>query len=209
ILDLASAVEILHTYSLIHDDLPSMDDDDYRRGRLSCHKKFSEAAAVLAGDALLTLGMKLLSRDAKAAEILGEALGADGMIRGQALDIENNPSKTKKSRAARIILDIHLNKTAKFIGACAETGAYLAGQNPGRMRALREYGLAVGMAFQIRDDLLDLKEPGWNYPKIFGVRKAEEKVKAYTETALNKISFIGERGRMLEEIALKMSRRIS
>jgi len=147
----ASAVELIHTYSLIHDDLPSMDDDDYRRGKLSCHKKFGEANAILAGDALLTLAFDIIANGyspgtgMKMVRELSRAIGSRGMVGGQALDIAKH-----KDRAV-----IDRLKTAKLFEISAVMGALSAGASTEKVEALRRYGLNLGMAFQAIDDSLD------------------------------------------------------
>ncbi|MDD5135913.1 MAG: polyprenyl synthetase family protein [Candidatus Omnitrophica bacterium] len=147
----ACAVELVHTYSLIHDDLPAMDDDDYRRGKPSCHKKFGEATAILAGDALLTLAFNILAgkypdgTGARMVKELSSAIGSRGMVGGQSLDIANI-----KNRAKTNIL-----KTAKLFEAAACMGALSAGASVKKVSAMRGYGLKLGMAFQAVDDLLD------------------------------------------------------
>jgi geranylgeranyl diphosphate synthase, type II len=147
----ACAVELVHAYSLIHDDLPSMDDDDYRRGKPSCHKKFGEANAILAGDALLTLAFSILAAglEPKAAvrtiKELSGAAGTRGMVGGQVMDIAKY-----KNRAA-----VNYLKTAKLFEAAAKIGAISAGASEKKIGAMAAYGKSVGMAFQLVDDLTD------------------------------------------------------
>ncbi|MDD5427936.1 MAG: polyprenyl synthetase family protein [Candidatus Omnitrophica bacterium] len=147
----ACAVEFVHTYSLIHDDLPSMDDDDYRRGKPSCHKKFSEGAAILAGDALLTLAFGVIAREygpgiaSAMTEELAQAIGSCGMVGGQALDIAGDKRTGKVNRL----------KTAKLFEASAVLGALSAQAGKKKTEAMREYGENLGMAFQAVDDKLD------------------------------------------------------
>ena len=147
----ACAVEFIHTYSLIHDDLPSMDNDDFRRGKPSCHKKFGEANAILAGDALLTLAFNILAAGlepkaaVKAIKELSEAAGTHGMVGGQALDI----AKYKN------IAIVNRLKTAKLFEAAAKIGAISAGASEKKIRAMSGYGMNLGMAFQIADDIVD------------------------------------------------------
>ena len=153
----ACAVEIVHTYSLIHDDLPSMDNDDYRRGRLSCHKKFGEAQAILAGDALLTLAFNLISKNCdpetgmRLVKELSEAVGTRGMTGGQAFDIELG----LRSRNKKITAKINRLKTAKLFEASVRIGGICAGANKKKISALGAYGAYFGEAFQAIDDLLD------------------------------------------------------
>lgn len=153
----ASAIELVHTYSLIHDDLPSMDNDDYRRGKLSCHKSFGEAEAILAGDALLTLAFSIIAENYKPKiclniiKELSEAIGSTGMVGGQALDIAMSNKRIDKRTKALI----DRLKTAKLFEVSAKIGAITAGAAKKKIRALRGYGLNLGMAFQAVDDLLD------------------------------------------------------
>jgi len=154
-LDAACALEMVHTYSLIHDDLPAMDDDDLRRGRPTCHVAFDEATAILAGDALLTRAFGVLAAVPRHGAALGAELaaaaGPAGMVGGQQLDLE---AETREPTAA-LVRRIHLGKTARLIAAPLAMGAVLAGAAPGRVEALRAAGIQLGLAFQAADDLLD------------------------------------------------------
>lgn len=153
----AAAVELAHTYSLIHDDLPAMDNDDLRRGKPTCHKVFGEANAILAGDALLTLAFNIIAKDVVPAtgiriiEELSQAIGAEGMVRGQALDLEFS-GKAKKKEVAK---KINLLKTAKLFSAAAKIGALTAEAGPKELKALGAFGLDFGLSFQMVDDDLD------------------------------------------------------
>ncbi|MDX8402194.1 MAG: polyprenyl synthetase family protein, partial [Mariprofundaceae bacterium] len=154
---LALAVECMHTYSLIHDDLPCMDDDDLRRGRPTCHRAFDEATAVLAGDALQALAFELacgvaVAEAAAIAQSLAVAAGARGMVGGQMLDIE---AEAGGDLDWPHIERIHVHKTGALIRWCCEAGARVAGADPATVRALVRYGEAVGLLFQIADDILD------------------------------------------------------
>ncbi len=157
VLPVACAVEMVHTYSLIHDDLPCMDDDDLRRGQPSCHKVFGEAHAILAGDALHTLAFEILGRfpvPARAAALVGElarACGTLGMVGGQAADLEAEG----KTPEVAIVEGIHRRKTGALLVASLRMGALAAGARPPVLRQLSDYGERLGMAFQIVDDLLD------------------------------------------------------
>jgi geranylgeranyl diphosphate synthase type II len=160
----ACALELIHTYSLIHDDLPAMDDDDYRRGRLTNHKVFGEAVAILAGDALLTDAFRLLAENAVAVkgdaalvrdvvvEVV-EAAGTRGMVGGQVVDIESEG----KAVSAETLEYIHLHKTAALIRASLRVGAMLAGAGPEPLALVGEAGRSLGLAFQIVDDILDVE----------------------------------------------------
>ncbi|MCB4755975.1 MAG: polyprenyl synthetase family protein [Elusimicrobia bacterium] len=172
VLPTACALEMIHTYSLIHDDLPAMDDDDMRRGKPTSHKVFGEAIAVLAGDALLTHAFSLLSKNASirgvspraAAEVIGlvaSAAGTGGMIGGQVADIQSDEGRWRRRKnnpfgtPARLLSFIHQNKTAALIQASLLAGARLAGGTANQLRALASYGKNIGLAFQIMDDVLD------------------------------------------------------
>jgi geranylgeranyl diphosphate synthase, type II len=162
VLDTACALELIHAYSLIHDDLPAMDDDDYRRGRLTSHKVFGEAMAILAGDALLTLAFRLVAQNAAriapatvgvvVAEV-AEAAGTDGMVGGQVVDIESEG----KVISAEMLDYIHLHKTAALIRVALRVGAVLAGGREEVVDAISRAGEALGLAFQIVDDILDVE----------------------------------------------------
>ncbi len=151
----AVAIEMVHTYSLVHDDLPCMDDDDLRRGRPTTHKVFGEALAVLVGDALLTEAFALLARAPHGAELaaaLARGAGASGMVGGQVLDLEPGAQARSRERVG----EIHRRKTAALLGAAMELGTIAAGADGGRRLAARRFGLALGLAFQATDDILDV-----------------------------------------------------
>ncbi len=148
----ALAVELLHSYSLVHDDLPCMDDDDLRRGRPSCHRKFGEATALLAGDALLTMSFAQLARAGlgdRAHEALARAAGHAGMVGGQALDVEG------KARTPADLRRMHSMKTGCLVEASVELGAMCAGAGSGKVRAIAKVGRRIGLAYQIADDIRD------------------------------------------------------
>ena len=154
----AAAIEMVHTYSLIHDDLPCMDNDDYRRGRLTCHKVYGEDVATLAGDALLTAAFFYLSQlDVPASqalrcvELLSQAAGQQGMVAGQILDLAGE----KHSLSEQELREVHRHKTGDLIRAACQMGAVLGGGSADQIQAAGEFAMALGMAFQIRDDLLD------------------------------------------------------
>jgi len=158
-LPFAAAIEMVHTYSLIHDDLPCMDNDDYRRGRLTNHKVFGEAGAVLAGDALLTAAFSTAAyADApadivvKVLQILSEAAGENGMVGGQILDINGENAVLEEDD----VYTIHRLKTGALISAACRMGAVAAGASEEQLEAARIYAEALGLAFQIRDDMLDV-----------------------------------------------------
>ena len=183
-LDAACAIECVHTYSLIHDDLPCMDDDDVRRGKPSSHIQFGEATAVLAGDGLLTLAFQILStiperRDTGGVEsvlemtrVLALAAGTGGLITGQALDL----SGSARSGDLEGVRRIHKNKTARLIAASMELGALAGGAGSGHRARIREAGLMAGEAFQITDDILDCEQDGETLGKTPGKDARDDKL---------------------------------
>ena len=183
----ACAIEFIHTYSLIHDDLPSMDDDDYRRGVPSCHRKFGEANAILAGDALLTLAFNILaeayppSTSVEMIKTLSLAIGSYGMVGGQALDIMKNKD----------LENINFLKTAKLFEAAASLGALSAKANKQKIEAMRRCGISLGIAFQIVDDILDNGHFDKNVPNAA----------ILTEKAKVALNIFGQRADRLKEIA--------
>ena len=192
-----SALEMLHTFSLIHDDLPCVDNDDYRRGKLTSHKKFGEATAVMAGDALCVQAFELMGRagDARAIEVLAHLLGTYGMIGGEMTDIECEGKKVD----LEIVDYIHYHKTAALIEASLQVGAMLAGADDKSIEAVRNYGRSIGLAFQIVDDILDIvstteelgKDAGSDiekgkatYPSIVGLENSRAKAKELYDESL-------------------------
>lgn len=158
-LPFAAAIEMIHTYSLIHDDLPCMDNDDYRRGKLTNHKKYGEAYAVLAGDALLTAAFTRISmaklppeQICLAVQLLGECAGELGMVGGQALDLDGEEKVLSEDE----IGNIHVRKTGSLISAACTLGVIAAGGNEKQLDAASQYAAGIGLAFQIRDDMLDV-----------------------------------------------------
>jgi geranylgeranyl diphosphate synthase type II len=181
VLEPASALELIHTYSLVHDDLPAMDDDDLRRGRKTTHKAFDEATAVLAGDALLTLAFELLATRpaqapaalrAEAVALVARGAGWAGMVGGQMADL--TAERTSPDRGT--LLWIHAHKTGALLAASAELGALYGGASPGDREALARFGGAVGLAFQIADDLLDRTASAAELGKTPGKDEASGKV---------------------------------
>ncbi len=201
----ACALEMIHTYSLVHDDLPSMDDDDLRRGRPTCHVRFGEATAILAGDALLTLAFKTVAEDEKLpaakrvlliSEIAGAAGTPEGMVAGQAYDLEAEA----RTVAAEELEKIHRLKTGALITVAARCGAIIADASPAELTAVTEYASQLGLLFQITDDLLDVtataeaigKTPGKDarsrkatYPALHGI-EATRNYLASTHAAARK-----------------------
>jgi geranylgeranyl diphosphate synthase type II len=156
----ACAVEMIHTYSLIHDDLPAMDDDQLRRGKPSCHVQYGEATAILAGDALLALAFDVLARDtqppalaARCVAALAQAAGATALVGGQADDLQSDPARRELS----LLESIHRRKTGAMIQVSLQLGGLVAQAGAEQLAALDDYGAKVGLAFQITDDLLDLR----------------------------------------------------
>jgi len=214
VLPTACALELIHTYSLIHDDLPAMDDDDYRRGRLTNHKVFGEAVAILAGDALLTLAFGLLAEHASL-EVIREvaiAAGTFGMIGGQVADIQSEG----KSVDAETLEYIHRHKTAALIRCSLRSGAMLAGASPGTLQAIGEAGSHLGLAFQIVDDILDVegsledlgktagsdrRKKKVTYPEHFGVEASRLKAKALIEDAKAALAPLGPRAEPIRALA--------
>lgn len=189
----AAALEMIHTYSLIHDDLPSMDNDDYRRGQPTNHKKFGEPLALLAGDALLTECFFVLSRHyggqptlGELLRVLSEAAGASGMVGGQAMDMELGEPLSSLEAVERV----QLGKTAALISASIEGAAVLSGVDTEKQKKLREFGLLLGLCFQIKDDLLDQHQD--QSPKSFihhlGVEGTEKLLVAKSERASELLS---------------------
>ncbi len=209
VLPAACALEMIHTYSLIHDDLPAIDDDEYRRGRLSCHKKFGEAMAILAGDALLTRAFEVLSGtwfpkdEALQGKIIAEiarAIGTEGMLGGQAEDIQSLSSGTQAEREKKLAY-IHSHKTGALITVALRVGAMLAGASNGKLKALDKYGRSFGLAFQITDDILDKKEEReLTYPGIYGLKASREKVKRLVKSAKVPLEIFKKRGELLEKL---------
>jgi len=196
----AAALEILHAYTLIHDDLPAMDDDDMRRGKPSCHKAFGEAEAILAGDALLTLAFELLAREPthnsyKPAALVSElaaATGSRGVVGGQYVDIKSD-SRLDDEEELRFI---QIHKTADLIRAACRMGGIVAGANPDQLRALDSYGGKIGIAFQIVDDLLDETGVQEELGKPLGSDREQGKM-----TAVSLYGLDGARHRASELIA--------
>ena len=179
----ACALEMIHTYSLVHDDLPALDDDDLRRGRATLHREFDEATAILAGDALLTLGLTLLAREPadapaearrRAVELVGDAIGTGGMIGGQVEDLEAEAAWPAEPRAA--LERIHRGKTGALLTAALRLGGVLAGASSDDDTRLRELGARLGLMFQIADDILDVEGSAEQLGKTAGKDAAAEKL---------------------------------
>ena len=226
-LDLACALECIHTYSLIHDDLPALDNDDFRRGVPTCHKAFGEAIAILAGDALLTLAFQNLATSRHASgerltqlieEIAAAAGTVNGMIGGQVVDLESE----RKAVDASTLEYIHRSKTGALLGVSVRSGALFAGAIGGDLELFTVFGRQVGLLFQIVDDILDVegsteelgktagkdaKQQKATYPGVHGLEKAHQMAEQTLAGCLNTLEPLGERGRWLRELALYIGRR--
>ena len=214
VLPAASAIEFIHNYSLIHDDLPCMDNDDYRRGKLTCHKKFDEATALLAGDGLLTLAFEVLAdsyshssvRPLSLLEVIKDlalASGIRGMVGGQVLDLKIRDKKLED------LEKLHKMKTGALIRASVRIGALLNNAPKNCVDALTIYAEKLGFAFQIVDDMLDFDEDrGVNsFLSFYSFEEAKEKVASLTEEAVASIEPLGEKAYRLKQIARYFSRR--
>ncbi len=218
ILDIAIATEFIHTYSLIHDDLPAMDNDELRRGKPTCHIVFGEAMAILAGDGLQSYAFELISKNRavspekllRVINVLSHGTGIYGMVAGQAADILH-----EKEGSFNDIEFIHIHKTAKFIQSCCQIGAILANATQEQERALSDYGLYIGIAFQIQDDILDeigdevklgkkvrkdREREKLTYPLVYGIEGSRAKAREYVEKAISSIEILENR-KILEELA--------
>lgn len=221
-LGFACGLEMIHTYSLIHDDLPSMDNDDFRRGKPTCHKVFGEAVAILAGDALLTYAFGLMAEAGLKSKLSSELVlkvifeiahsaGLGGMISGQALDIE----KQGRGFDEKELEFIHSHKTGALIRAGVVSGALLGKAQEREIKALSEFGARVGLAFQIVDDILDVKggedlgkprgrdqrQEKATYPKLIGLNKSEKRAEKLIKDAVTYLEIFGKEARVLKELA--------
>ena len=223
-LDAGCAIECLHAYTLIHDDLPALDDDAIRRGKPSCHKAFGEAMAILAGDALLTLAFEIISRcDAPAeyvlesARLLARAAGSRYLVGGQVADLEGEGSEPTEER----VRFIHSRKTAELIGVSLSIGAALAGADQKKIRELHEIGRSAGFAFQIIDDILDLegsaekagkalrkdeKRKKITYPAHFGIEKSRETADRLIADGVRAMEGLGDDGYLKHIFSLIVER---
>lgn len=219
VLPFACAFEMIHTYSLIHDDLPAMDNDDLRRGKPTSHKQFGEATAILAGDALLNKAFEVVSqysgnnsdRAIKAINILAVSSGTEGMIGGQIVDMQ--------SEGRKITLDelryLHLNKTGAIIRSACKIGAVMSGADSVKIKAVDEFSKNLGIAFQIQDDILDVTgteaelgkpigsdaEEGKNtYVSLLGLQKSKDMSEEYSKKAKQALDIFGEKANTLKEL---------
>ena len=222
VLTFACALECIHTYSLIHDDLPAMDNDDLRRGKPTSHKVYGEATAILAGDGLLTLAFRLatdLSRYRAVPEVLlaaatelAEAAGFRGMIGGQAVDMESQGKRGTVEELARL----HRLKTGALLRASVRCGALLAGAAPGQLAALTSFGEHVGLVFQVADDILDVvgqkelmgknvggdaRKQKLTYPGLIGLEQSRREAERLLAAALDALTPLGPQAEPLRQIA--------
>ncbi len=223
LLPVACALEMIHTYSLIHDDLPSMDDDDFRRGRPTCHKAFGEANAILAGDALMTLAFRILAvegilqgRESARLQTIADVSAAagtpGGMVAGQVLDLEGERHPVDAAGLDRL----HAAKTGALLTVSVVAGARCGDVGEEDLGRLRDFGVSLGLAFQIADDILDVtgtseelgKTPGKDkasgkstYPALYGLDGSRERARATVQAALLSIAPLGERVERLRQIA--------
>lgn len=218
--ELGAAIEMLHTYSLIHDDLPALDNDDLRRGRPTCHKVFGEALAILAGDALQTQAYEVLARLAcppearvRIIEEIARGTGTvDGMIGGQVVDLEAEHTRP----TAEMLEYIHRAKTSALITASLVSGGLYAGASNRDVEKLRAFGKSIGLAFQIVDDVLDVTQTSEQlgktagkdtaaqkatYPALFGIEESVRKADALVQSAFTELDGFGKRAGTLQELA--------
>src|SRR5437773_932273 len=217
--ELGAALEMLHTYSLIHDDLPALDNDDLRRGRPTCHKAFGEAIAILAGDALQTRAYEVLAgmqcppeaRVRIIAEVAKHTGTVDGMIGGQVVDLQAERIKPD----AETLEYIHRSKTAALITASLVSGGIYGGGSPEQIRSLRDFGQAIGLAFQIVDDILDVPQSSEQlgktagkdvasekatYPALFGLDESRRKAAILLDSANRALEILGPRANVLRDL---------
>lgn len=221
-LPFASAIEMIHTYSLIHDDLPAMDNDDYRRGKPTNHRVYGEGVAILAGDGLLNLAFEIMlekiyinpqlyERGIKAMHVISRASGVNGMIGGQVVDLESEGKKVNKE----LLNFIHLNKTSAMIEASIKAGAIIGRAGKREYRDLENYGKTVGLAFQIIDDILDVvgdetklgKKIGSDvhngkstYPSLYGIEESKKIAFNLLERSMTSLDGFGKEADFLREL---------
>jgi geranylgeranyl diphosphate synthase type II len=221
----AAAVEMVHTYSLVHDDLPAMDDDDFRRGRPSCHKAFDEATAILTGDALLSLAFEVLATRIDNADTavkltaeLATAAGPAGMIAGQMQDLQAENTKGGE----QLLECIHTNKTAKMFRCATAMGAICGGANEQQYMQLCEYGLKLGLGFQIADDILDVsasseqlgktvgkdaRQGKVTYPAVAGLTRSKQLGKKLADEAVRALDGFGLEAEILRRLVVELEKR--
>jgi geranylgeranyl diphosphate synthase type II len=223
ILPFACAIEMIHTYSLIHDDLPAMDNDDYRRGRLTSHKVFGEAMAILAGDGLLNSAFEVMAdfslrepseyeKSLKALKIIANSSGAGGMIAGQVVDME---SEGRASNSEQLDY-MHRHKTGAIISAAAQSAAVLCGAREEQLSAISEYAALIGLAFQIKDDILDVTGDSallgkktmsdqanekTTYVTLYGIEESKRRLESIIGQAISTLGIFGDEAWFLRELA--------
>lgn len=223
VLPTACAIELIHTFSLIHDDLPAIDNDDYRRGKLTCHKVFGEDMAILAGDGLLTHAFQLLAQNSEIKTINKEAMplvikevaaaiGTLGLIGGEVIDIQSEGKEIDLPRLEYI----HSHKTGALIAISLKVGAMLVDAPQEEIEALFQYGKLIGLAFQIVDDILnvegdevqlgkpvgsDLRQKKATYPALLGIEESRQKARRLVEEAKKELEIFGEKGEILRLLA--------
>lgn len=226
-LPFACALEMIHTYSLIHDDLPAMDNDDFRRGKPTCHKQFDEAIAILAGDGLLTYSFEVMleavcnknnSKFARAAKIIANYSGSEGMLVGQVVDVESEGKKIDD----KTLMFIHDNKTGGLIKAALMSGAVIGGADDDTVRNFEKIGYNMGMAFQIKDDILDvtsttevlgkpvmsdIKNEKQTYVSLYGLNNAQQDCETLSIGAVKMIKEMGEKADFLAWYAKSLMNR--
>ena len=218
----AAAIEMIHTYSLIHDDLPSMDNDDFRRGRPTNHKVYGEALAILAGDALLTDAFLVASRAkvpdlGRAIALLAQCAGSLGMVGGQVLDIMSE----ERELTAQEVVDIQSRKTGALIHAACGLGALAGGADEAQFNAACRFAEALGLAFQIRDDMLDVigtqeemgkgvgtDETKNTFVRLYGLERCEELVQKYTQEAIDALDVFEDKQYMIDLARSLTDRRV-
>lgn len=224
VMPMAAALEMIHTYSLVHDDLPAMDNDDLRRGKPTSHKVFGEAMAILAGDALLNEAMTLMMNYSlengiealRASKEIAEAAGANGMIGGQVVDIL---SETKESISEDELRFMHLKKTGELIRCSVVAGAILANASEEEIKKLDLFGRKLGLAFQIKDDILDVTgtvdklgkntnkdedKNKSNFITVYGIEKCQEKCRTLTDECIDLLDSLDGNSIHLKELTLKL-----
>jgi len=228
VLPTACAMELIHTYSLVHDDLPAMDDDDLRRGRPTSHKVFGEGMAILSGDSLLTYAFDLVAKNAKmvgsqaeladVVHVIAQGAGCEGMVGGQVVDLEMDGGrwmKLSKPKQKEILDTIHEKKTSALIECSLTAGAHLAGARAPQVKALKQYGRKIGLAFQIADDVLDIvgdkkllgkkgsdaQNKKLTYPALYGIDSSRKRAKRLVEDAKKAVRPFGKRSALLSDLA--------
>jgi len=226
----AAGIEMVHTYSLVHDDLPAMDDDNLRRGLPSCHKAFDEATAILVGDGLLTLAFEILAKEITEPNIavkligqLAQDAGPAGMIAGQTADLKSERRKAKNAKFdEKLLRTIHTNKTAKMFRCASVMGAICGGAKERQLESLCEYGLKIGLGFQIADDILDVcglskqlgksvgkdvKANKLTYPAVVGLERSRQLEIKLADEAVTALEPFDKRADILRRLAMVLPER--